>query len=86
MITMHVWGVGEEPLSEGYTARQLDVLREIPGGQLTLYSGAADLTAPYPDMDPVLRDSVHRNTNENMRREREAARLIWDLYERFRSD
>lgn len=84
-IMTHVYGVGDEPVAEGYAERKTEVLREIAEGRLTLHSSPADLTAPFPNMKESLRESAFRNANELMRREREAARLIWDVYDSLAS-
>ncbi len=66
--------------------RQPEVLREIADGQLTLHISPADRTAPYPNIDPTLREFLHDNANELVQREREVAKLIWGVIEGLGGD
>ena len=82
-ITMDVYGVDDDPLR---AERQTEVLREIADGRLTLHISPADRTAPYPNMNPTLREFIHDNANELVQREREVAKLIWGVIEGLGGD
>ncbi len=60
--------------------RRLVVTLERRGGDLRAR------TAPYPNMNPTLREFVHDNANELVQREREVAKLIWGVIEGLGGD
>ena len=77
MLTRRVEEVGGESTLDERLDIEMQTLQEIAEGKFTFFSGAADLTAPSPNMDAKFRELVFRNANEVMRQEREAAKLVW---------
>lgn len=75
-LTMHAYGVGEEPLSD--SPDLFGILREIAHGEFTLHSTPGEMTAPHPNMDSDFRDFMFSHANEVMAREREVARIVLD--------
>src|SRR5690606_14036009 len=80
-VAMDAYGLGDEPLSNGHFVRQLEMLREIAEGRLTLHHSPDELLEWSGEL-AALDEALQRATQEVVRRERQAATIVWEMYVR----